>query len=221
MSVFQFIGNFPQCQVRSNISMAAGLPHFATEYMRCWGRDTFISLKGLLLIPGYYNEARHIILEFASCLRHGLIPNLLDKGIRPRYNARDAAWFFLQSVQDYIKMSPEGVDFLNQEVDMVFLDDDMNIHLKKKQSNMKKTMKISEIVHSIFQAHAQGINYREWNAGKSIDEHMTDQGFNVKTIFDEETGFIVGGNQYNCGTWMDKMGSSEKAKNKGIPATPR
>ncbi len=45
------------------------------SYMRTWGRDTLISLRGLLLATGRFSEARTILLAFASVVRHGLVSN--------------------------------------------------------------------------------------------------------------------------------------------------
>lgn len=82
-------------------------------------------------------------------------------------------------------------------------------------------MLLEEVVQKIFQSHTNGISFREWNAGYEIDSNMTSEGFNIHLDLDFESGFIIGGNPSNCLTWMDKMGSSNKASTKGVPATPR
>lgn len=200
--------------------LAAGLPHFSNDYMRCWGRDVFISFRGLLIVTGRYEDAKNHILGFAKTLKHGLIPNLLDAGRNPRYNARDAAWFFLQAIQDYIETVPNGEAILDEKVTRRFpLDDTYVTHDDPRAFSYEST--IREIMFEIFQRHAKGIKYREANAGPNLDSQMKDIGFNVEVNVDWDTGLIFGGQQFNCGTWMDKMGESELAGNKGYPGTPR
>ena len=200
--------------------MAAGLPHFSAGWARCWGRDTFISFKGLLLIPGLYKQAREIIIGFARALRHGLIPNLLNGGNNPRYNCRDAAWYFIKGIRDYIEITRDH-EILQEDVDLLFLSDVQEEHLKLKEQGVKKVLKLYDVIQNIFQSHATGIDFREWDAGSDVDPVIEFEGFSIQLALDEMTGFIFGGNEKNCLTWMDKMGSSRKAGNIGTPATPR
>lgn len=219
----QMVGKVPSTGLtpagKDTPTLCAGLPHFASHHMRCWGRDIFISFRGLLLIPGRFDIARAHLLAFAGCVLHGLIPNLLDSARRPRYNARDATWWFMQALQDYCKYSPESYDILHAEVplrfpDDVYVDFDNEVIFTKKKS-------MKEVVQMIMQRHAEGIHFREWNAGPALDSVMRSEGFQIDIEVDWRTGLIHGGNAWNCGTWMDKMGESEIAGNRGIPTTPR
>ena len=72
---YQFINYFPKCSLTDKSLFSAGLPHFSVGWARCWGRDTFTSSDILRLYPNIFRET---ILQFASAMRHGLIPNLLD-----------------------------------------------------------------------------------------------------------------------------------------------
>ncbi|CAF0767665.1 unnamed protein product [Adineta steineri] len=178
-------------------SMAAGLPNFSEGIWRNWGRDTFIALRGLLLLTGRFDDARHLIITYGSCLRHGLIPNLLAG---PRYNARDAIWFYLYSISEYTQLAPNGHSILSETI---------------------QGKPLHSIVKTAINTHLNGLSFREYNAGYQLDRVMSDEGFNNRIGVDSKTGFVFGGNRWNSGTWMDKMGSSEHAGNKGYPGSPR
>ncbi|KAG6844634.1 hypothetical protein H0H87_005291 [Tephrocybe sp. NHM501043] len=201
-------------------SLAAGLPHFAAGWARCWGRDVFISLRGLFLTTGNFEGAKKHILAFASTLKHGLIPNLLDSIQNPRYNSRDSPWWMLQNIQDYVSSAPDGISLLSQPIKRRFPQDNTWVRWDDPRAYAYSST-VAEIIQEILQCHADGIHFREYNAGPNLDMQMKDAGFEIDIHVDWETGFILGGNAHNCGTWMDKMGESQKAGTKGVPGTPR
>lgn len=78
-------------------TIIAGFPWFTD-----WGRDTMISLGGLLIGRGLLDEARQILECFLSYLRQGLIPNRFpDSGEEPEYNTADATLWMLQAAKEY------------------------------------------------------------------------------------------------------------------------
>jgi len=205
---------------KDSASMAAGLPFFSASWARMWGRDVFISLRGLYLTTGMHGAAREHILSFGCTLKHGLIPNLLDSTRTPRYNCRDGPWFFAQNVQDYVNMVPGGESILAEKVPRRFPLDDEWVPWDDPKA-FKHVSTVAELIQEILQRHAAGIHFREYNAGPNIDEHMKDEGFNIDIDVDWKTGLVMGGNASNCGTWQDKNGSSTKAGNVGVPGSPR
>ncbi|RDW64120.1 putative glycogen debranching enzyme [Coleophoma crateriformis] len=202
-------------------SLAAGLPHFAVSWARCWGRDVFISARGLYLGTGRYAECREHIHAFSSVLKHGMIPNLLSSGDKPRYNSRDSIWFMLQTIQDYTNIVPDGLDILKDKIPRRFLPYDDTYFDSDDERAYSKQSTLEDIIQEAMQRHATGLSFREANAGPDIDMQMKPEGFDIDVHVDWSTGIIFGGSQYNCGTWMDKMGESSRANSQGVPGTPR
>lgn len=79
-------------------TILAGYPWFAD-----WGRDTFISLPGLLLATGRLDEAGRTLRLYAEALKDGLVPNRFDD-YDPNvahYNTVDASLWFVHSLLRY------------------------------------------------------------------------------------------------------------------------
>jgi glycogen debranching enzyme len=90
-------------------TIIAGYPWFAD-----WGRDSMISLPGLLLSTGRYNEARGLLKAFASYTHGGLIPNRFpDSGEAPEYNTIDATLWMFHALDRYLKAT-EDWSLLNE-----------------------------------------------------------------------------------------------------------
>lgn len=195
---------------------SAGLPYFCTGLWKNWGRDTFISFKAFFLQTKLFDTARSVLLTYARYVRHGLVPNMLDPA---RFNSRDATWWYFKAVADYISFTSDA-DILKSSIDMVFLSDDQDEHKRKKARGETLTYALIDLLQLMMQSHSNGITFREWNAPE-IDPDMNPEGFNINLKVDWTSGFVMGGSKFNCLTWMDKMGSSLRAGNFSVPATPR
>ncbi len=78
-------------------TILAGYPWFTD-----WGRDTMISLSGLTLVTGRYQDAADILCAFSRYIKYGLVPNMFpDVGEEPGYNTVDAALWFFDAVYRY------------------------------------------------------------------------------------------------------------------------
>ena len=74
-----------------------------------WGRDTFISLPGLMLVTGRFSDAKEILQNYIQYCRNGLIPNFVaDKSGEPAYNTVDATLWYVNAVLQYLKYTGDS-----------------------------------------------------------------------------------------------------------------
>jgi glycogen debranching enzyme len=82
----------------SGATVIAGYPWFTD-----WGRDTMISLPGLLLATGRTDDAATVLRTFAGNVADGLVPNRFpDAGGPAEYNTIDASLWFVEAVRAYV-----------------------------------------------------------------------------------------------------------------------
>lgn len=104
-------------------SIIAGFPWFTD-----WGRDTMISLEGLTLCTGRFQDAHAILHTFSYYIRDGLIPNMFPDGANQGiYNTADASLWFFHAVDRYIEVTGDA-DIL--EFILPRLQDIIHYHLK-------------------------------------------------------------------------------------------
>lgn len=84
-------------------TILAGFPWFLD-----WGRDTFISLPGLLLETGRFETAAGVLTTFARAVNGGMIPNRFDDyGHDAHYNSVDASLWFVHAAFEYLKKTAD------------------------------------------------------------------------------------------------------------------
>jgi len=82
-------------------TLIAGYPWFTD-----WGRDTFISVRGLCLALGRLSLAEEILLSWADQVSAGMLPNRFpDGGESPEFNSVDASLWYVIAVADYFRVA--------------------------------------------------------------------------------------------------------------------
>ena len=98
-------------------TIIAGFPWFAD-----WGRDTFISLPGLLLSTRRFDEAKSVLTTFAAAVDEGMIPNRFDDHTNTAYfNSVDASLWFVNAAFQYLKATEDSETLTEQLLPTIHL----------------------------------------------------------------------------------------------------
>ena len=80
-----------------------------------WGRDTMISLPGLTLSTGRFEDAKKILAAFAQSVSMGMLPNRFqDNGEAPEYNNVDGTLWYFIAVYKYLLATADKEFVLNE-----------------------------------------------------------------------------------------------------------
>lgn len=80
-----------------------------------WGRDAMISLPGLCLPTGHFDDAKKILCAFAQSVDKGMLPNRFrDNGEAPEYNNVDGALWYFIAIYHYLKATKDKAFVLNE-----------------------------------------------------------------------------------------------------------
>ena len=66
-----------------------------------WGRDTFISMEGILLLNNLFDQARDIIVRYLSYENKGLLPNHITAEGEPMYLGVDISLWAINAIYSY------------------------------------------------------------------------------------------------------------------------
>jgi len=119
-------------------TIIAGYPWFGD-----WGRDTFITMRGLFLSQGRLADARDILLEWSGTVEGGLVPNRFpDYGEELEYHSVDAALWFVVAAYEYLEADP--------------------------QAKRADVVKIHAAIDAILSGYSQGTRYRIYRDGDGL-----------------------------------------------------
>jgi predicted glycogen debranching enzyme len=101
-----------------------------------WGRDTMISLPGLCLTTGKFDDAKRIIKAFAESVKNGMLPNrFMDGDEAPEYNNVDGTLWFFVAIYRYVQTTQDRSFILNEILPV--LKDIIDYHFKGTLYNIK------------------------------------------------------------------------------------
>jgi glycogen debranching enzyme len=99
-----------QTNDKTRSTIIAGYPWFAD-----WGRDAFISLAGLLLVTGRFEEAKSVLTTFAKAADKGMVPNHFDEySNSAHFNSVDASFWFINAAFQYLRAGDDSEGFMQE-----------------------------------------------------------------------------------------------------------